>query len=471
MGKAGGVRRPQPPSRWARPRWGLRARATIAFGLAGLLLSLGLSVVTYALARTFLLNQRSEVVLTSSSRNAERIRASLLRPRVDLDTELRQLRTESGGFAAVYADEQWFSQRVDANLALPSSLRTTVVDTPGTAARQLASDRGGEPVMVVGYNMPSVGASYFEVFPMDAIDRTLGVIAASLGVGTGVVTLIGAAVGFTSSRRLFRPLRQVASAASELASGGLDARLRPESDPDLDRLVRSFNGMADALQARIEREARFASDVSHELRSPITALTAAVEVLDKRRDEVPERARQALDVVVNQVRRFDSMVLDLLEISRFDAGVAELNTEPVVLGDFLPRVTAANGFASVPVVVRKPWTDVPVHLDKRRVERAVANLLTNAEHHGGGPLRVLVDGNARRVRIAVEDAGPGVDETDKALIFERFARGRDARSRIGTGLGLALVREHVGLHGGRTWVDDREGGGARFVIELPLARR
>ena len=114
--------------------------------------------------------------------------------------------------------------------------------------------------------------------------------------------------------------------------------------------------MADALQSRIQREARFASDVSHELRSPITALAAAVEVLDKRREEVPERSRQALDVVVNQVRRFDLMVLDLLEISRFDAGVAELNCEPVVLGDFVQRVAAANGFGDVPIDVNRPGT-------------------------------------------------------------------------------------------------------------------
>ncbi len=471
MGKAGGVGRPQPPARRRRAALGLRARSTIAFGLAGLLLSAGLSLVTYALARNFLIDQRNQVVLSSASRNAERIRASLQRPRVDLDSELRQLRTEASGFAAVYFNDRWFSQRVDAGTALPLSLRDEVVPTPGRAARQLFAAPDGDPMLAVGFNMPSVGASYFEVFPMDGTDRTLSLIAASLGVGTAVVTALAALVGFTASRRLFRPLRKVASAASELASGGLDARLTPESDPDLDRLITSFNDMADALQARIQREARFASDVSHELRSPITALAAAVEVLDKRRAEVPERSRQALDLVVAQVRRFDQMVLDLLEISRFDAGVAELHCEPVVLGDFVPRVAAANGYAAVPVDVSRPWEHVPVELDKRRIERVLANLLANADHHGGGPMRIAVDGRSRAVRIAVEDAGPGIADTEKQRIFERFARGRDARSRVGTGLGLALVSEHVALHGGRTWVEDRDGGGTRFVVELPVSAR
>ena len=159
--------------------------------------------------------------------------------------------------------------------------------------------------------------------------------------------LLATGVGWWTSRRLLRPLARVADAAGKIAEGGLNTRLAREHDPDLDRLADSFNEMADAVQARIEREARFASDVSHELRSPITALAAAAEVLNGRRDELPDRTQQALDVVVSQVRRFDAMVIDLLELSRIDAGAADLHTEEVAIA---PCATASrpNGFGELP---------------------------------------------------------------------------------------------------------------------------
>ncbi len=260
----------------------------------------------------------------------------------------------------------------------------------------------------------------------------------------------------------------MADAAEEIASGGLDTRLAPESDPDLDRLAGSFNEMADAVQTRIEREARFASDVSHELRSPITALTAAVEVLDARREDIPERTQQALDVVVSQVRRFDDMVMDLLELSRLDAGAPDLNVEELDLVDLTRRIADRYNAADVPIdVARKAPTEVAI--DKVRYERILGNLIDNAHNHGDGPVRIEIApcGDSDRVSVAVEDAGPGVATSEHERIFERFARGSAARNRIGTGLGLALVAEHSMAMGGHAWVEDRPGGGARFVVELP----
>ena len=203
-------------------------------------------------------------------------------------------------------------------------------------------------------------------------------------------------------------------------------------------------------------------------RSPRSS--AAVEVLDGRRTDLPERSQKALDVVVSQVKRFDQMVLDLLEISRVDAGRIEMHVEPTLLGDFLSRVAARYGYSYVPVEVARKWRERPVPIDKRRLERVVANLLENAAQHAGGPVRIGVEGSGDRVRIVVEDAGPGVPQAEKARIFERFARGSAARHRVGTGLGLALVAEHARLHGGEAWIEDRPGGGSRFIIELPAGR-
>jgi two-component system sensor histidine kinase MtrB len=287
-------------------------------------------------------------------------------------------------------------------------------------------------------------------------------------VGSILATLLATFFGWSTSRRLLRPLSRVADAAGNIAGGGLDTRLEEEPDPDLNRLAGSFNEMADAVQERIEREQRFASDVSHELRSPITALTAAVEVLDARKDDLPERTRQALDVVVGQVRRFDAMVIDLLELSRLDAGASDLNPEDVDLVDLCDRVSQRYGYGDLPIEVHRRAKRRAL-VDRVRFERILGNLLDNATTHGGGPTRITIEPSPvkKSVLLAVEDEGPGVAASERTRIFERFARGSAARHRIGTGLGLALVAEHATALGGEAWVEDRPGGGARFVVRLP----
>ncbi|MEO7397467.1 MAG: HAMP domain-containing sensor histidine kinase, partial [Ilumatobacteraceae bacterium] len=228
--------------------------------------------------------------------------------------------------------------------------------------------------------------------------------------------------------------------------------------------------MADTMQSRIEREAQFASDVSHELRSPITALSAAVEVLDARRADLPDRTQQALDVVVNQVRRFDQMVLDLLELSRIDAGVTDINREELRLDEIVPRIAQRYGFGDVPINVH-PAAMKNIWIDKLRLERILANLLDNARHHGGGATRISIEPDKRSgMLLIVEDSGPGVARGERQRIFERFARGTAARHRVGTGLGLALVAEHTQALGGDAWVEDKAGGGARFIVRFVTDR-
>jgi signal transduction histidine kinase len=287
-------------------------------------------------------------------------------------------------------------------------------------------------------------------------------------VGSVLATLVATFFGWSTSRRMLRPLSRVADAAATIAAGNLDTRLEEEDDPDLNRLAGSFNDMADAVQERLEREQRFASDVSHELRSPITALTAAVEVLDTKRSDIPERTRQALDVVVSQVRRFDAMVIDLLELSRIDAGATDINLEDVDLVDLCDRVSQRYGYGDLPIEVHRRAKRRAM-VDRVRFERILGNLLDNATTHGGGPIRITIEPSPvrRSVLMAVEDEGPGVAASERTRIFERFARGSAARHRVGTGLGLALVAEHAAALGGEAWVEDRTGGGARFVVRLP----
>ncbi len=236
--------------------------------------------------------------------------------------------------------------------------------------------------------------------------------------------------------------------------------------------------MASALQTRVERDARFASDVSHELRSPLMTLAASVEVMQARRAEMPERAQVALDLLVSDVTRFQGLVEDLLEISRFDAGAIRLHREDLLVAEFVRQAIAVSSMPKTPVTVTDRGETMIMQGDRRRLARVIANLIDNARLHGGGEPEVHVteaegeDEPIGHIWIAVEDHGPGVPPEERTLIFERFARGGVAGRRSssdGAGLGLALVDEHVRMHGGRVWVEDRSDGepGARFVLELP----
>lgn len=468
------------PLRLPRRKPGLRAQVTLFFLLTGLVVSMTLSVITYAVARNYLLSQRQRAVHSQAVTNAALVQTRVrdladrgLRPVGAIDS----VTPEREGFALLVLDDDGTTSRAATNPALASTLPLQLLAEVGDNRRsgsqqfemKSPSPRfeslDGSPYIAVGIDLPSIQAAYYEAFSLSGTQRTLRVIATSLVIASAVTTAGAAGLGLWNSRRLMRPLSRVADAAGELAAGALDVRLERENDPDLDRLADSFNAMADAVQTRIEREARFASDVSHELRSPITALSAAIDVLDARRGEFPGRAGQALDVVVTQVRRFDRMVLDLLELSRIDAGATELNLEPLQLDDTVRRIAQRYGYGEVPIV-STPSASAPIAIDKLRLERIVGNLLDNAKNHASGPLRITIDREGAEVTLAVEDAGPGVADDEKARIFERFARGSAARHRVGTGLGLALVAEHAAALGGRAWVEDRPGGGARFAVSF-----
>ena len=446
----------------------LRSRVTLLFLATGLLASLLLSAVSYVSARSYLLERRTEIVERQSFNNAQLIRTQLRTRRSQAFELISGIRTEQNGFSVLHLapEDLYFSQdiRYTQQVFPPQLVASTLA---GATSRQRFSV-DGQPYMAVGVYIAEINAAYFEAFPLTNEQRTLNAIGSALFLGIIIAGALSSLGGVWASRRLMKPLERVSEAASEIADGGLDARLDQEDDPDLSRLVASFNGMADAVQTRIEREARFASDVSHELRSPITALAAAVEVLDARRADLSDRTQQALDVVVSQIRRFDQMVLDLLELSRLDVGITDLNREETDLAPLITRIAGRYGIDDIIIEVA-PNSDGLASVDKKRFERIMANLLDNARIHGGGVSRVTIEvGERQATRIAVEDNGPGVTHNERARIFERFARGSAGRSRSGgTGLGLALVAEHARAHNGLAWVEDSPNGGARFVVEFP----
>jgi signal transduction histidine kinase len=282
-----------------------------------------------------------------------------------------------------------------------------------------------------------------------------------------ISVVLGLLLGRWAAGQALRPLRELTEAAGRVASGDVRARLPEYGDADLAPLAATFNRTTSDLERRVARDARFAGDVSHELRSPLTTMINAVAVLERRQDEMSATARQALGLLNADIQRFYRMVIDLLEISRDHTDTHEHDLEPCDLTELVQHALAARG-EDVPVVADP--THPVVLADRRRLDRVVANLLDNAAQHAGGATSISVAQRGDRARVHVDDAGPGVPVDLRQQIFERFTRGNRSGNRghtIGTGLGLALVAEHIRRHNGRVWVEDRPGGGARFVIELP----
>jgi signal transduction histidine kinase len=452
-------------------RLGLRARITLAFAVGALLLSALLSATTWALTRENLLNQREQSAMVLLFQNAGTVQ-NRVTPDTDQQVLLSSLSTPTGARPILYFDDRFVSLTTQFGQdALPEELRDAVINDGKPSRMRYSFD--DEMRLAVGVPIPSVDAAYFEIVSLDEVESTLEALGVSLIGAALVTTLAGAALGWWSARRALRPLTGVSTAALALAAGRLDTRLEASEDRDLRPITASFNDMAQALQDRIERDGRFASDVSHELRSPLMTLAASIEVMDNQREDLPERARAALDLMVADIDRFSRLVEDLLEISRFDAGVARLELEEVHLAELVMQAVSHSTDADVPVELDAALAGLVVHADKRRIVRVIANLLDNARKYGEGATSVSLRRVDDGIQIAVEDKGTGVPEEDRSLIFDRFSRGITAGRRgtsDGMGLGLALVAEHVNLHGGKVWVDDRADGepGARFIVELPV---
>jgi len=468
-----------PPRRWLHlhaPRPGLRARITLAFTLSAALLATLLATTTWGLTRENILDQRESSATRQAFRNSEVIAAQLASGAADrpLRETLNSLNDQAPSRALVRDGAgQWTNQSLDYDESkLPPELLVLALEATPSRMR-IAID--GEPELLIAIPLPDVDGLYFEFASLAETEATLESLSTSLFGASLVTTLAALGLGWWVSRRTLRPLADVSLAAEAIAGGRLDTRLGAIGDPDLGVLVSSFNHMAQVLEQRIEQDNRFASDVSHELRSPLMTLSASIEVLSSRREEMPDASAQAaVDLMVADVARFKQLVEDLLEISRFDAGAARLDLSELRPGELTTQAVTWSQSPDVPIELDADLAGEVMRADKRRLVRVLTNLLDNARKYGGGATAVMVHRTPTGIQWAVEDNGVGVPEEERELIFDRFSRGAGSNRRAGSegvGLGLSLVAEHVALHKGRVWVEDRPDGeaGARFVVELPVA--
>ena len=367
------------------------------------------------------------------------------------------------------------------------AMRARVASTPGQVMLQSVELPDGSSGLVAGSQLTLPGAGLYElylVYDLADAQETLGFVQQTLFLGgLALVVLIGA-VTYTVVRLVVGPIRLAAATSERLAAGQLEVRIPERGDDVIATLARSFNGMAESLQNQITKLAdlsrvqqRFVADVSHELRTPLTTIRLAGDLLYDQRESFPPATERTAELLHTQVQRFELLLADLLEISRYDAGAVDLDVEPTnlvrLVEDAVDSVRSlASGHGSDLVVVA-PGGYFEADVDSRRIRRILSNLLGNAIEHGEGrPIVVSVDSNQTAVAIAVRDHGVGMTRADVAKVFDRFWRADPSRKRTigGTGLGLAISLEDAVLHDGWLEVWSEPAVGSCFRLTLPRVR-
>ena len=331
---------------------------------------------------------------------------------------------------------------------------------------------GGRPSLVVGGRSGGTGPAIYFIRNVTTLEATLDQLRLALGVGALVLALLAIVAARFLARGVLAPVEAAARAAERIERGDLSARVPVTSNDEFGTWADRFNRMAEALddtigrlEAAQDQNRRFVADVSHELRTPVSALVAEASILRDHLDDLPQAARRAGELIVEDIARLRTLVEELMELSRFDAESEEVQSRPVDLGRLIGDVVAARYRDAV---VELPDDRVVIESDPRRLERILANLLGNAREHAPGALVVVrLRANADQVAITVADRGPGVPADRLGRIFDRFFMADPSR-RGGSGLGLAIAREHAELLGGRLRARNRDGGGLAIELILPV---
>ena len=378
---------------------------------------------------------------------------------------------------------------VDPSQSVPDDLRKRVDADMGVAQSYTRivytdSSRDTQPALIIGKQINDPNGDPYQLyylFPLTQEEKSLSLVKGTLATaGLFVVVLLGA-IAWLVVRQVVTPVRMAAGIAERLSAGRLQERMKVTGEDDIARLGEAFNKMAQNLQLKIQQledlsrmQRRFVSDVSHELRTPLTTVRMAADVIhEARADFDPVTARSA-ELLADQLDRFESLLADLLEISRFDAGAAALEAEPIDLREVVRRVVSG----AEPLAERKgtqirvlgDQQPVVAEADARRVERVLRNLVVNAVEHGEGKdvvVKLAAAGGA--VAVAVRDYGVGLKPGEATRVFSRFWRADPARARTtgGTGLGLSIALEDARLHGGWLQAWGEPGGGSQFRLTLP----
>ncbi|MER8090554.1 HAMP domain-containing sensor histidine kinase [Streptomyces sp. NPDC058316] len=466
--------------------FGLRTRLVIAFLLVAAVSAVTTAALTYRQARNAVLVRAQDTAVTSFREEVEQFV-----PRLPLDPDA--LRWDLYDIAARAKPHPWIvfaeygSLRVSSGdrpvsgVLTPELRRTTLTSAHGSFERVVKDGNAyltiGMPVMtrvVAGGAAVPSGLVLFAVMPMtnEDVDIDSLVTAARDGALPGLAVALVPAL--LAARSVLRPVRELRRAAHSMGGGQLDTRITVRGRDEMADLARTFNESAARLERSVEelREAgararRFASDVSHELRTPLAGMLAVTDVVDEEAGTLAPNTARAVRLISAETGKLAVLVEDLMEISRFDARAAELNTDEVDAAEAVRNTLSGRQWLGR---VRAELPDgLRIRLDTRRFDVIVANLVGNALRHGAEPVTVRLSARGDALITEVHDSGPGIPPHALPHIFDRFYKADAARSRSsGSGLGLAITKENVHLHGGTVHARNAAGGGALFTVELPF---
>jgi two-component system sensor histidine kinase MtrB len=385
---------------------------------------------------------------------------------------------------------RWVESRASDQLTIsviPPDLRAAVQDSGKEqfwASTEFPVGTGDRPGIAVGNKVTFNGTVYelYLIYDLNTAQQTLNEIQNVLWAGGAALILMIGGIAWYVTRNVVSPVSHAAVVSEKLAAGQLQERMVVKGEDEVARLGASFNHMAASLQEQItqlatlsQMQQRFVSDVSHELRTPLTTVRMAAEVLYEARNDFDPINKRSAELLYNQVERFQSLLADLLEISRFDAGVAMLDAEATDIVQLISHVMegaapVAEEYGSK-MQLNAPEGSVVVEMDSRRIDRILRNLILNALEHGEGrAVNISVASKADAVAVTVRDHGIGMSPAEAARVFDRFWRADPARARTtgGSGLGLSIATEDTKLHNGwlQAWGDT--GVGSNFRLTLPL---
>ncbi|WP_255953942.1 sensor histidine kinase [Streptomyces odontomachi] len=476
---------------------GLRFRLVIAFALVAVVSALSTGALAFREARTAVLQQSQDTVIQQFRDTVDALVPRFV-PEPDqqgLDGLVSQVardhRSQGWRVFATYGGRRAGTASTETfDVVTPALLRS--VQTRASAVFQRVSD-DGRPYLVVGLpvtytsdvdSVPTLsGLVVYLLVPQSTELAYVHAMITAIERATLYALAPAVLLALLAARGVLRPVRALRRATRQMAQGHLDVRLAVHGSDELADLSSSFNDTAAALERsvtelrRLEAQARrFAADVSHELRTPLAAMSAVTDVLDEDIPGLDGEQAAAVGLISQETGRLITLVDDLMEISRFDAGAARLNLDEIDLAESVRRTLAARGWLDdVDIRFPAPGT-LRARVDPRRLDVVVANLVGNALRHGEPPVRVSLGvteaaPEGAHIVIEVADHGPGIPQTALPHIFERFYKADSTRTRSeSSGLGLAITAENVRLHGGRLRAENRAGQGAVFTVELPLRR-
>jgi two-component system, OmpR family, sensor histidine kinase MtrB len=445
----------------------LRAKAILVGCLVAVMVTGIASLATYGIAQRFLLNQRESVAVSQTYSAARQVARGLADGQDPFSALIAGSRALPSARALLQIDDEWLVSGVGVSPRdIPTPLLT--LSESGTPGRQRANTDSTSylftalPIIVPQHDRVTfVGVTSFSEF-----ERSLFVLRFALVAGVALAAIGGGFVGRWLSHRVSEPLHDVSMAAAAISSGDISTRIPEPKEDDLAAIARSFNLMAETLESRFKRDAQFAAHVSHELRSPLTVIKNAAEMLADRREELGERARLSVDMLTERVAAFEKILADLLEISRYETNTIASHVEVLNLARLLETLATRHNLPADVAAVERLDPNVEIDVDARRFAYCYKNLVENAELYAKGLVAIRVDVDHDRVDIHFDDAGPGIDPDQRQTILQPFIRGTRTSSVRGSGLGLAIVSEHMRVMHGSLTVGESPEGGARFTLSL-----